>query len=141
MKKLKKLAVLMLGLSMLINTTAFAASSEPSVNAESAILVEKETGTVLYEKNADRVMYPASMTKILTSMLLLDHFEKDEVVVVGTEINDISLELCYSKAFSTCSYIKIVPANTECILTGSITLAFSDNGVKGALELKELSNE
>lgn len=57
------------------------------------------------------------------------------------EINDISLELCYSKAFSTCSYIKIVPANTECILTGSITLAFSDNGVKGALELKELSNE
>lgn len=57
------------------------------------------------------------------------------------KINDISLELYYSKAFSTYSYIKIVPADTECILTGSINLAFSDNGVKGAFELKELSNE
>lgn len=57
------------------------------------------------------------------------------------KVNDISLELCYSKVFSTCNYIKIIPSDTECTLTGSINLAFSDNGVKGALELKELSNE
>ena len=34
--------------------------------AQSAILIEASTGEVLFEKNADEIMYPASTTKILT---------------------------------------------------------------------------
>ena len=39
---------------------------EPEINAESAILIDFETETVLYEKNADRPIPPASMTKLMT---------------------------------------------------------------------------
>ena len=45
--------------------TALAAKlpAPPQITAEAAILVEASTGRVIYEKNADRLMYPASMTK------------------------------------------------------------------------------
>ena len=44
---------------------------ELAENAKSAILIERDTGTVLYDKNADERLSPASMTKIMT--LLLNH--------------------------------------------------------------------
>lgn len=48
------------------------AAAPPDISAEAAILVEAGTGRVLYEKNADRLMYPASMTKIMTCVLALE---------------------------------------------------------------------
>lgn len=39
----------------------------PKIEGESAILVDMVTGAVLYSKNADKVQYPASITKIMTS--------------------------------------------------------------------------
>ncbi len=44
----------------------------PPVSAEAAILIDYETGTVLYEKQADRVIPPASLTKIMTIHLVLE---------------------------------------------------------------------
>jgi D-alanyl-D-alanine carboxypeptidase (penicillin-binding protein 5/6) len=44
----------------------------PSVSAEAAILIDYETGTVLYEKQADSVIPPASLTKIMTIHLVLE---------------------------------------------------------------------
>jgi D-alanyl-D-alanine carboxypeptidase (penicillin-binding protein 5/6) len=52
----------------------------------SAILMEQTTGKVLYAKNERARMYPASMTKILTSLVVLDHLHLDDIVVVGPEI-------------------------------------------------------
>ena len=43
--------------------------SGPSVSSETAILIEAETGTILYEKSAHQQMYPASITKILTTLI------------------------------------------------------------------------
>ncbi len=68
------------------------ADGAPSVTAPAAILIEESTGTVLFEKNADQKMYPASMTKVLTSLVALDYFEPEELIKVGTEINEISLD-------------------------------------------------
>ena len=45
--------------------------SEGHLNATAAILIEADTGDVIFEKNADALMYPASTTKILTSWLAL----------------------------------------------------------------------
>lgn len=39
------------------------------IKARAAILVDADTGVVLYEKNADEVLYPASITKIMTALL------------------------------------------------------------------------
>lgn len=54
---------------------------------------------------------------------------------------DVTIAIYKSKVFSTCSYIKIAPADIECIAMGKLTFAFNDSGVKGSFELKELDNE
>lgn len=68
--------------------TAFAASipKPPNITAEAAILVEASTGRVIYEKNADRLMYPASMTKMMTCILALEQWkDMSASVMVGPE--------------------------------------------------------
>jgi len=43
----------------------------PQITSGGAILIEAETGTVLYEKNATERLYPASTTKLMTALLAL----------------------------------------------------------------------
>ena len=52
-------------------------AEEPGLvlSAPSAILMEKETGTVLYEKKADEPGFPASVTKIMTMLLIMEAME------------------------------------------------------------------
>jgi len=68
------------------------AEGAPELSASAAILIEESTGTVLYDKNADQKMYPASMTKVLTALVALDYFKPEELIKVGYEINEISLD-------------------------------------------------
>ncbi|MCK5707827.1 MAG: D-alanyl-D-alanine carboxypeptidase [Candidatus Aureabacteria bacterium] len=48
---------------------AYGDKKAPSVNAKAAIIIDADTGCVIYEKNADKKFYPASITKILTGYL------------------------------------------------------------------------
>ena len=48
---------------------------ELQVSAPSAILMERATGTVLYEKNADEHLSPASVTKIMTLLLIMEQLD------------------------------------------------------------------
>ena len=66
------------------------APNTPMITAKSVVLVEQSTGTILYEKGLKEKMYPASMTKMLTALIVLDYFSADELVKVGTEINEVS---------------------------------------------------
>lgn len=52
----------------------------PQIGAEGAILMEANTGTILYAKNIDERLYPASTTKILTSLVAIENSELDEMV-------------------------------------------------------------
>jgi D-alanyl-D-alanine carboxypeptidase (penicillin-binding protein 5/6) len=52
----------------------------PEIEAESAVLINARTGEVLWEKDAYRIMHPASTTKILTAVLLLEYAQANEVV-------------------------------------------------------------
>lgn len=52
----------------------------PVVGAESAILMDAETGTILYAKNIHQRQYPASTTKILTTLIATERCEMDEIV-------------------------------------------------------------
>ncbi len=55
------------------------AQASLNVNADGAILVDGETGKVLYEKNADSPLGIASMTKMMTEYLLLDAVKQGKV--------------------------------------------------------------
>ena len=52
----------------------------PAVGAESAILIEAETGTILYAKNIHQKEYPASTTKVLTTLIASERCNMDEIV-------------------------------------------------------------
>lgn len=53
--------------------------------AEGAILINQYTGQVLFEKNAHTPMYPASTTKILTAVIILEDLALDEVVTIDAQ--------------------------------------------------------
>ncbi len=49
------------------------------INAPSAILMDADTGTILYSKNANKEMAPASVTKIMTLLLVAEAIEDDRI--------------------------------------------------------------
>lgn len=77
--KLKSIFILCLLLWLPVQ---IATSAPPKISAESAILMDAKTGTILYEKNSRRRSAPASTTKVLTAIIAIEsgHLE-DEVTV------------------------------------------------------------
>ena len=51
---------------------AQAVSGAPAVEAKACILMEKETGTILYEENSHTALEPASVTKVMTMLLVME---------------------------------------------------------------------
>lgn len=63
--------------------TAWAAPEWPdgiSIQADGGIVMEAGTGTILYGKNMDQPYYPASITKILTALIVIESCDLDEIV-------------------------------------------------------------
>lgn len=60
------------------------------INAGSAIVVDIKSKTVLYEKNKDIRMYPASTTKLMTALTVLQTMNINDVVTIGDEISMIA---------------------------------------------------
>ena len=57
--------------------------SGPEISADGAIVVEASTGSILYEKNIFERFYPASTTKVLTTLVALENSEMNEIVTVS----------------------------------------------------------
>ena len=60
----------------------------PENGTESAIVMEVDTGTILYSKNIHERLYPASTTKIMTALLVVENCQMDEVVTFSNEAID-----------------------------------------------------
>lgn len=83
--KLKILAIMLIFLFCL-QSAAYAVS----VNAESAILVEVSTGRIIYEKNSTKQMFPASTTKMITAILVIENCDlQDTVTISETALQNI----------------------------------------------------
>ncbi|MFB3166347.1 D-alanyl-D-alanine carboxypeptidase family protein [Neobacillus sp. 179-C4.2 HS] len=86
MLKLSKLVsffiILMLILSTQVNV--YAAEKPPlEIKSEAAVLVDSETGAILYSKNSNERLYPASLTKIATAIYAIENGNIDDVVTVS----------------------------------------------------------
>jgi len=69
-------------------------AEEIDLKAKSAILIEESTGNVIYEKNADEKLSPASMTKIMSLILIMEQIEsgkldKNDDVMVSKEASSM----------------------------------------------------
>lgn len=73
----KPVYVVMFVLILSISTSIMA---KPTVEAKGAILIETKTNTILYEKNAYSKFYPASITKLLTALLIQEQLPDNTVI-------------------------------------------------------------
>ena len=65
-------------------TAAQAALTEPTVVSEGAVLMDANTGKVLFGKNQDQQFYPASITKVMTALVVLEHCNLNDTVTFSS---------------------------------------------------------
>ena len=66
----------------------------PEVTAQSAIIVDVDSAVVMYQKNADLRLLPASTTKMMAAMVVMDHYSLSDIVTVGdTKIDGNTIKL------------------------------------------------
>lgn len=108
------------------NISTVSAAPAFDSRAASAILMDAETGQILYEKNADKPMPPASITKIMTLLLAFEAVERGDVTIDepvkvserawGKEGSTMFLELGREVPYSVIVQgISIVSANDGCV--------------------------
>ena len=71
---MKKILVLIICISLLI--PSFVSATDLALNAKSAILIDVDTGKILFEKNKDERLKVASLTKMMSQLLILEAKEK-----------------------------------------------------------------
>lgn len=80
------LAVLMaLPVLSFLSARAYAAEGEPDIKAEAAILIDADTGRVLWSKNGEERHYPASMTKMMTALLGISLLAPDAKITISAD--------------------------------------------------------
>lgn len=78
---LKTLALtLTMSLASTLLTTVYAKASEPTIVSESAVVMDFDTGEVIYEKKADEKMYLASTSKLMTALLFAESKTKTDTI-------------------------------------------------------------
>lgn len=84
MKKFKFSLLLTLALSITASimpgTKAKAAEEPPKIQGTAAVSLDFETGEIIYGKNIDEKMYPASITKLMTALLLAENKQKTDII-------------------------------------------------------------
>ncbi|MBL4935198.1 serine hydrolase [Clostridium sp. YIM B02515] len=86
---MKKYIVFFLSIILLISNINYKVSAkdaEPSVSADSAVLMDATTGTILYSKNMNAAYPPASTTKTMTALLTLENTKLDDIVKVSKKV-------------------------------------------------------
>lgn len=152
MKKLilSILCIISLSLSCL-NTNAFASAYEdtdtwpqgPSVYAEAAIVMEASTGLILYEKNIHNTYYPASITKILSALLIIENsspgevvtFSRDAVFKVDLDSSRIGIDVGEQLTIQQCLYGILLESANE------VTYAAAEHVAGNIEEFARMMNE
>ncbi|WNF21262.1 D-alanyl-D-alanine carboxypeptidase family protein [Mesobacillus jeotgali] len=72
-----------------VDLVAAEGEEDPILTSEAAVLMDTESGAILFGKNEEAKMYPASLTKIATAIYAIESGDLDELVVVSKEIENI----------------------------------------------------
>lgn len=96
MRKIYKFITLFCAVLQLTGLSSHAEAAQPTVSAEAAVLIEAESGQVIYQKSAETIHSMASTTKIMTALVALETTPLDKVVItsekaVGVEGSSIYL--------------------------------------------------
>ena len=86
-------------ISTLFLPSVLAADDENfTIDYPAGILMDLSSGKILYEKNMDEKRYPASLTKVLTAIVVLENCKLDDIATVSYDsVMTLSSRICYSK--------------------------------------------
>lgn len=77
---MKRFGIILLAVCMAVGCLPVAVSAAPAeVAAKSAILMDAATGTILYEQNAHEKLAPASVTKVMTMLLIMEAIDQGRI--------------------------------------------------------------
>ncbi len=100
--------------------TGYAAEGAVSISAPSAILLEVSTGKVIYEQNADQVCSPASITKIMTLLLIFEALDQGEIKLTDEVItSEHAQSMGGSQVFLETGELQTVDTLIKCIAVAS----------------------
>lgn len=85
MKNIIYLIILALVISCVPNSYAYALTSTPQITAEAGVIIDANTGLVLFDKNKDVKLEPASITKVMTALLALENLDMKKKVIIDEE--------------------------------------------------------
>ena len=104
----------------IIAKTAAGADLGPEITAPSAILMEASTGTVICEKNADEPRNPASVTKIMTLILIFDALQSGKIHLTDEVVTSAHAKsMGGSQVFLEEGEIQTVETLIKCIVIAS----------------------
>ncbi len=105
------------------------AFSNPKIDARSAILMDFHSGKILYEDDADMQIYPASMTKIMTSIIAFDLLKEDKIKLSDEVIISENAWRMSKSGFSSMFIMLNDKVTIEDLLKGIIIVSGNDSCV------------
>lgn len=128
MNKWKKGLALILSVAAVLSTNMIPVQAaeywpqEIEVASPCAMVMEMNTGAILYEKNIDEVHYPASITKILTTLIAIEEGDLDDIVTFSADAvyknegdsSHISRDLDEQMTLEECLYGVMLESANEC---------------------------
>ena len=92
-KRVKYIIIAMMLAAAVMPSFIWADAKVPEVEGTSVIMIDRASGQILYEKNAVEKRDPASITKILTCLVVLENLELDRVVTVPEDSSPIGVNI------------------------------------------------
>lgn len=102
---------------VLLGQCVYAApKSEMEIEAKSGVVVEASTGKMIYEKNADEKLPPASVTKVMTMLLIFDAVEAEKIKMEDTvTVSEFAASMGGSQVFLEPGETQTVETMLKCI--------------------------
>lgn len=108
----------------------------PAIWAESAVVMDLDSGAILYAKNMDAVKYPASITKIMTTLLAAEHSRLDERVIfsehaiygIERDSSHIGIRVNENLSMKDCLYGMMLESANEVCLAVAEHISGSEEG-------------
>ena len=135
-------------LLFLINISFSSIFANPSINARTAIVVDYHSDEILFELEADAQIYPASMTKIMTSIIAFDLLKKNSISLEDKFVVSENAWRLSESGYSSMFIMVNDEVTVEDLLSGIIIASGNDacvalaEGIAGSEEVfAEMMNE
>ena len=100
--------------------------AEPKIKAPTAILMDHNSGKILFERDADHQIYPASMTKIMTAIVVFDLLKEDKIKLTDEVIVSENAWRMSKSGFSSMFIMLNDKVTIEDLLRGIIVVSGND---------------